>query len=269
MREGALGLIVGMSWQECVGSPGNGRFPYPVSNFRGELGVGDIMIRANARLNKDVKPGMFVASSTLCWNRENESSGFAAPARPSRYIFRQKRVKQHWCKQQAKLSLGYPGRGGVRGDAVKTGTGDRVIFYTDGIAEAQSESGEVFGFERLLNLAKVGESLDSDGLLKRIMDDVNNFVGAAPQHDDLTMIVFDGCLRRLTRATTAQAASGLEQREQVHAERGCPVDERDSPDGTRPEREHAEKHPHKKGGNRLWPGLRKVNHHVGNAHHEH
>ena len=64
-----------------------------------------------------------------------------------------------------------------------------VILYTDGIVEAMNEKDEIFGFERLLEIVQEASSLNADSLLRRILDKVNAFVGEAPQHDDLTVIV--------------------------------------------------------------------------------
>ena len=67
--------------------------------------------------------------------------------------------------------------------------GDKVILYTDGIVEAMNPQNEIFGFERLLEIAKEMAFLSADALLKEILDRVNSFVGSAPQHDDLTVII--------------------------------------------------------------------------------
>jgi len=67
--------------------------------------------------------------------------------------------------------------------------GDRLVFYTDGIVEAMNEKREIYGFERLLELVRTAGSLHADGLLKEIIDHVHAFAGAAPQSDDLTVIV--------------------------------------------------------------------------------
>jgi sigma-B regulation protein RsbU (phosphoserine phosphatase) len=66
---------------------------------------------------------------------------------------------------------------------------DKVVFYTDGIVEAMNEQEEMFGFERLLEVVQGAQTMTADSLLKEIIDRVNAFVGKAPQHDDLTIIV--------------------------------------------------------------------------------
>ncbi len=69
--------------------------------------------------------------------------------------------------------------------------GDKVILYTDGIVEAMNEKEEMFGFERLQDVVQEARSMSADSLLQEILDKVNEFAGAAAQHDDLTVIVIN------------------------------------------------------------------------------
>ena len=66
---------------------------------------------------------------------------------------------------------------------------DHLIFYTDGIVEAKNEEDEMFGFERLIEVVQASSSMPTELLLKEILDRVNEFVGPATQHDDMTVIV--------------------------------------------------------------------------------
>jgi hypothetical protein len=69
--------------------------------------------------------------------------------------------------------------------------GDRVLFYTDGLVEARSSTGERFGGERLADLL-VRESLaerDTDELLRRLLDAVMAHRGSALQDDATAVIV--------------------------------------------------------------------------------
>jgi serine phosphatase RsbU (regulator of sigma subunit) len=69
-------------------------------------------------------------------------------------------------------------------------SGDKVVFYTDGIVEAMNVKQEIFGFERLLEVVQgATPSLNADSLLQEILDRVSTFSSGAQQHDDLTLIV--------------------------------------------------------------------------------
>lgn len=67
--------------------------------------------------------------------------------------------------------------------------GDTLIFYTDGITEAHNEDFELFGDERLMDCLKNEGWRGADDVVNKIIEAVNAFVGKAPQHDDITLLV--------------------------------------------------------------------------------
>jgi phosphoserine phosphatase RsbU/P len=67
--------------------------------------------------------------------------------------------------------------------------GDLALFFTDGITEAMNESDEYFGETRLGQLVESHADLSADDLRERVLREIESFVGGAPQHDDMTMIL--------------------------------------------------------------------------------
>ncbi len=67
--------------------------------------------------------------------------------------------------------------------------GDLAVFFTDGITEAMNEADDCFGEARLGRLAEEHAHLPSEELRERVLREVEAFVGGAPQHDDMTMIL--------------------------------------------------------------------------------
>jgi len=67
--------------------------------------------------------------------------------------------------------------------------GDVLVFYTDGITEAMNSSSDLFGEPRLGRLIAEHGHLDAGDLRERILREIEAFVGAADQHDDMTMIL--------------------------------------------------------------------------------
>ena len=66
--------------------------------------------------------------------------------------------------------------------------GSEVFLYTDGVTEATSEKNEQFGTKRLLESLNSGLAPELKGVLERVNDAVDVFVGDAPQFDDITML---------------------------------------------------------------------------------
>jgi GAF domain-containing protein/anti-sigma regulatory factor (Ser/Thr protein kinase) len=64
--------------------------------------------------------------------------------------------------------------------------GDGVLFYTDGVTEAFSEEGALFGEERLRSA--VNTDATASGLLDIIDAQLDDFMGELPPADDITMV---------------------------------------------------------------------------------
>ena len=69
--------------------------------------------------------------------------------------------------------------------------GDRLFVYTDGAPEATNAENEMFGGERLIDSLNRRSGGDITELLTGLKRDIDEFVGEAPQFDDVTMLCFD------------------------------------------------------------------------------
>jgi sigma-B regulation protein RsbU (phosphoserine phosphatase) len=67
--------------------------------------------------------------------------------------------------------------------------GDLLVLFTDGISEAMNERADCFGEEQLAELVEEHGHLPIVELRERILREIAAFVGGAPQHDDMTMIL--------------------------------------------------------------------------------
>ena len=72
---------------------------------------------------------------------------------------------------------------------VPIGAGDLYCFFTDGISEAMNAADDCYGETRLGRILEDHADLPSEELRERVLRDVAAFVGDAPQHDDMTMIL--------------------------------------------------------------------------------
>jgi sigma-B regulation protein RsbU (phosphoserine phosphatase) len=68
-------------------------------------------------------------------------------------------------------------------------SGDWLVIFTDGVTEAENEAGEEYGEARLLNILYANATLTPALLMQSVMHDLDRFVGDAPQHDDVTLVL--------------------------------------------------------------------------------
>lgn len=69
--------------------------------------------------------------------------------------------------------------------------GDRLFLYTDGVVEATNAGNELYGTDRMLKALNSNRDENCETLLKRVKEDIDNFVGEAAQFDDITMLSFE------------------------------------------------------------------------------
>ena len=68
--------------------------------------------------------------------------------------------------------------------------GDRLFVYTDGVPEATNSKDELFGTDRMMEALNKYKDCNNMDLLRNVRKSVDEFVGEAPQFDDLTMLAF-------------------------------------------------------------------------------
>jgi sigma-B regulation protein RsbU (phosphoserine phosphatase) len=68
--------------------------------------------------------------------------------------------------------------------------GDALILYTDGVVEAFNATGEEFGNARWLAAIRALPEVTAEKTLQLLMQNVDGFVGATRQSDDITCLVF-------------------------------------------------------------------------------
>jgi phosphoserine phosphatase RsbU/P len=66
--------------------------------------------------------------------------------------------------------------------------GERLLFFTDGIAEAGQENGEEFGYEGLLAAAEASLSLPLDQQLDELVSSAERWCSGKPFHDDVSLV---------------------------------------------------------------------------------
>ncbi len=70
----------------------------------------------------------------------------------------------------------------------KLDPGDSLYVYTDGVTEATRSDNVLFGTDRMIASLNKDPEADPKTMLETVRDDIDEFVGDAPQFDDITML---------------------------------------------------------------------------------
>jgi sigma-B regulation protein RsbU (phosphoserine phosphatase) len=87
------------------------------------------------------------------------------------------------------LPLGIQGEASYASGHVTLQPDDWLVIFTDGLVEAENARGDDYGEQRLLDVLQAGATASPNELLRRMLSEVDLFVGATPQHDDITCML--------------------------------------------------------------------------------
>jgi sigma-B regulation protein RsbU (phosphoserine phosphatase) len=87
------------------------------------------------------------------------------------------------------LVLGVDSKAQYEIETIELNTGDCLMFYTDGLADATNFNGEFWTRERMLETAKKFSTDSAEQMIRNILGYRRRFVGLAPQLDDTSLIV--------------------------------------------------------------------------------
>jgi sigma-B regulation protein RsbU (phosphoserine phosphatase) len=73
-------------------------------------------------------------------------------------------------------------------ETIQLETGDLVLFYTDGVVEAENPQGDQFEQEKLEDLLRSNAFLTADDIKSLILEEVSNWVRGQEQSDDITVV---------------------------------------------------------------------------------
>ena len=166
------------------------------------MAVSRTMIRSNAHTGMDPVETLFQTNDLIL---EDAESGMFVTVFHS--VFRQDGHSEHvnaghnppLVFRAATGELGYMSRGGraigwfpdipLQSDALHLQPGDVIIYYTDGLTEAENHDKAFFGEARLEQAIREAHDQPIDVLSDHILRRVDDFVDGAPPFDDLTLVV--------------------------------------------------------------------------------
>jgi len=157
-----------------------------------KLSVGEIMKRANRQIKKDITKakGMFVALLYAVLNLKEKTIGMCSAGQTQPILLSAKTGEATLLETEGDaFPLGIIEDADYQETPLQLDSGDTLIFYTDGVVEAMNKKEEMYGFDRFIEVIKEHKGLDAEVFMQKLIDDINNFVGKAEQHDDLTIVV--------------------------------------------------------------------------------
>ena len=154
------------------------------------MAVNDIFTKANEKLCENNESRMFVTAWMGILDLTTGKMQFANAGHNPPLI---KRANGDFEYLKTRAGFVLAGMEGVRYRASELTIypGDRLFLYTDGVPEATNTENKLYGEDRLLDFMNKNATAEATEFLPALKANIDEFVGEAPQFDDITMLMFD------------------------------------------------------------------------------
>jgi len=147
----------------------------------------EAMHRVNDQLLPDTQQGMFVTAVYGVLDVESGDFTFVnAGHNPPFWVKANGDIEK---LTRTGIALGVVEQPEMIERSISLMVGDRLLMYTDGLTEAFSPSGDMFGEERLIDVLRSLRDNTAEEILALVEDRLNEFSDPIPPADDLTMLV--------------------------------------------------------------------------------
>ncbi|HEY62306.1 MAG TPA: PP2C family protein-serine/threonine phosphatase [Anaerolineae bacterium] len=147
-----------------------------------------VFYAVNERILQDTSANLFVSTFYGILDTENGELTYANAGHNPPYLMSKHQLSDPIALEPTGIPIGID-EATWEYKQIQIKDEDTLVLYTDGIPEAQNKEGKLFQAESFIAVIKQNLSKSAEELQKAILNAVYEFVGDAPQSDDITMIV--------------------------------------------------------------------------------
>ena len=165
-----------------------GRSVLKTLTLTGDFAPNENLNELNKIIYSDITEDMFITMIHSKYNRENKTLYYSNAGHNPLVVYRAKEdtVELHTVKG---VAIGFLDEYRYKQGEIQLDKGDIVIFYTDGITEAENKDKEMFGTDRLKEVIYQNKDKSPKELREEILEAINRFRKDYEQTDDLTFVI--------------------------------------------------------------------------------
>lgn len=148
----------------------------------------DNLRNLNQIIYPDITEDMFITMLHSNFNRKTKILTYSNAGHNPLIVYRAKEDTMELYSVKG-VAIGFMQGYNYKQGEIKLEKGDIVLYYTDGITEAENPNKELFGFDRLKKVIYDNKFNDVDTIKENILNEINIFRRDYPQVDDLTFVV--------------------------------------------------------------------------------
>lgn len=152
--------------------------------------LGDVFTEVNEILCESNNEGMFITAFEGVLDLVSGDFTFVNAGHEIPFICKKDGVFEPYKIRAGFVLAGMEGMR-YRCGSMRLAPGDKLFQYTDGVTEATDKDNELYGMGRLEEVLGKNAAQHPAELLAKVKEDIDSFVGDAPQFDDITMLCLE------------------------------------------------------------------------------
>jgi sigma-B regulation protein RsbU (phosphoserine phosphatase) len=156
---------------------------------RPDVDCSSVVTAINDSLSSDFAIDKFATLFFMIYDRKTEELSFTNAGHAPLYCYRAK-LGAFTATQLDGVPIGIMEDVQYKQGRIRLNPGDIVIMFSDGVSEMRNMNKDEYGLERVHKMLLENHHLSAKDFVEKLVAEVNAFQGEAPQHDDMTMLVF-------------------------------------------------------------------------------
>ncbi|MFC1703968.1 CHASE2 domain-containing protein [Candidatus Omnitrophota bacterium] len=154
-----------------------------------DASASSVLYRLNDELAKDIKTGLFVTATYIIYTSGDNKATIASAGHLPTILFRSANEQIEKIDVKEGMPLGIMQGVEFSEEVIQLHASDRLFLYTDGVVEAKNIKRTDFEEERFIDCIVKTKQNSAAEAIDSIEYQIKKFVGKAPQHDDVTIVV--------------------------------------------------------------------------------
>ncbi len=149
--------------------------------------LGEVFSEVNNLLCESNSEGLFITAFEGVLDLETGEFTFVNAGHEMPFIYR---AGENFTAEKIKPGFVLAGMEDMRyrSGRLTLNEGDKIFQYTDGVTEATDANNQLFGMDRLSESLNRVRECNAKEIIEAVKNDIDAFVGTAPQFDDITML---------------------------------------------------------------------------------
>jgi serine phosphatase RsbU (regulator of sigma subunit) len=148
-----------------------------------------VFYAANRRLLQDARANLFVTAFYAVLDPASGNLSYCNAGHNPPFLLSNQNTHKVQSLARTGIPIGIDENSTWKQHTLEIQPGDTLVLYTDGIPDAQNDKGDFFDEENFLEITQSCLGQPAHEIQTVVLEEVQKFVGSAPQADDITLMV--------------------------------------------------------------------------------